>query len=70
MGEPATPYVVPLTRGLWVVRVSPDIHGRPPCGDAAENKGGIHMTIVRRVVLAIGSIAALALAGGAHFRAG
>jgi len=28
------------------------------------------MTIVRRVILAVGSIAALALAGGAHFRAG
>jgi hypothetical protein len=28
------------------------------------------MTIVRRVILAVGSIATLALAGGAHFRAG
>jgi hypothetical protein len=30
--------------------------------------GGVHMKLVRRVTLAVGSIAALLLAGGAHFK--
>ena len=33
-----------------------------------ERQKGDHMKLVRRIVIALGSIAALMLAGGAHFK--
>ena len=33
-----------------------------------EGQKGVHMKLVRRIVIALGSIAALMLAGGAHFK--
>jgi hypothetical protein len=37
-------------------------------GLPAGRRKGVDMKVVRRVVLALGSIAALVLAGGAHFK--
>jgi hypothetical protein len=42
----------------------------PPTGGARASEGGEGMKFIRRVVIALGSLAALALAGGAHWRAG
>jgi len=37
-------------------------------GLPAGRRKGVDMKVVRRVVIALGSIAALVLAGGAHFK--
>jgi len=37
-------------------------------GLLAGRRKGVDMKVVRRVVIALGSIAALVLAGGAHFK--
>jgi hypothetical protein len=37
-------------------------------GSQHEGKGGPLMKLVRKIVIAVGSIAALMLAGGAHFK--
>ena len=42
----------------------------PELGAIAERRRRTEMKTVRRIVLALGSLATLALAGGAHFRAG
>lgn len=58
---------------------SPDTHRNVPLGTEAAGeevregllagrRKGVDMKVVRRVVIALGSIAALVLAGGAHFK--
>ena len=58
---------------------SPDTHRSVPLGTEAADeevregllagrRKGVGMKVVRRVVIALGSIAALVLAGGAHFK--
>lgn len=41
-----------------------------PNRGSLDQEEGLHMKLVRRITLALASIAALALAGGAHWRAG
>jgi len=49
---------------------SPDNLPCVPRTGAADKKEGLPMKLVRRITLGLASIAALALAGGAHWRAG
>ena len=49
---------------------SPENSERVPRLGAPDQKEGLPMKLVRRITLALASIAALALAGGAHWRAG
>ncbi len=49
---------------------SPDNLPVSPERGPRTKKEGLPMKLVRRITLALASIAALALAGGAHWRAG
>lgn len=49
---------------------SPDNFPVSPERGPRTQKEGLPMKLVRRITLALASIAALALAGGAHWRAG
>ena len=67
-----TSRAVGLYAGLSPHRGSPDSgFCIPQVGKFGQTEGGDEgMKIVRKVVLALASLAALALAGGAHWRVG
>jgi hypothetical protein len=66
----ARPNAVARYAGLSPVWGPPTIPGVSPIRGPPDPKEGLLMKLVRRITLALASIAALALAGGAHWRAG
>ena len=60
LGSPDTQRIVPLRTELQMKKLR---EGLPE-----GRRKGVDMKLVRRVVIALGSIAALVLAGGAHFK--
>lgn len=60
---------VPRMRGLSPCWVTPDSPPCPPPGVGRRLGGGHGMKLVRRVAIALSSLLAIALAGGAHWKA-
>jgi len=69
-GPASSAFSVVRLPGLSPYRVSPDNPPDIPQQGAADREREVSMKLVRRITIALSSIAALALAGGAHWRAG